>query len=269
MPSESFPSSRVPRSGGSAGEFVRGAGDFWRGLAFLIGHPRLWPLSAIPFVLNVCLFVFLYWLGWHFLSGWLGERFFGEGIWWRIIGWLISALYWIVAFLVIIFAFVPLASLLAEPFNDLLSEKVERLYAGQGVDESFSVRGLVRGLTIGLGSTLRLTVLTLLLLALAMTLHVVPVIGSLLATAVAMAITIRFLSLQYTSYSMDRRAYSFARRREFLRRNRARTIGMGAMAAVLMVIPIVNALFIPVSAVAGTLLFCDAELNPDSPKRAD
>jgi len=252
------------------GEFVRGAGDFWRGLAFLIGHPRLWLLSAIPFVLNVCLFVLLYWLGWHFLGGWLGECFpSDEGIWWRIISWLISALYWIVAFLVIIFAFVPLASLLAEPFNDLLSEKVERLYTGQGVDEPFSVRSLIRGLTVGLGSTVRLTALTLLLLALAMTLHVVPVFGSLLATAAAMAITIRFLSLQYTSYSMDRRAYSFARRREFLRRNRARTIGMGAMAAVLMVIPIVNALFIPVSAVAGTLLFCDAELNPDSPKRAD
>ena len=162
--------------------------------------------------------------------------------------------------LVVIFAFVPVAVLIAQPFNDILSEKVERLYSGQPVDDAFSLRRFIRSLAIGFGSSLRLTVLTLLLLGCALTLNLIPVIGQVLATAASLAITIRFLSLEFTSYSMDRRDYTYAQRRAFLRSNRARTVGMGAMAACLMVIPIVNALFIPVSAVGGTLLFCDTEL---------
>ena len=57
---------------------------------------------------------------------------------------------------------------------------------------------------------------------------------------------------------MDRRLYSYAQRGEFQRRNRARTLGLGSMAFLIMLVPVLNALFIPVSAVAGTLLFCDA-----------
>lgn len=40
------------------------------------------------------------------------------------------------------------------------------------------------------------------------------------------------------------------------------------MAFAIMTVPVVNALFIPVSAIAGTLLFCDTEMgdpiHPDS-----
>jgi CysZ protein len=66
------------------------------------------------------------------------------------------------------------------------------------------------------------------------------------------------MSLQFTAYSMDRRFYTVAQRKAFQRHHRARTLGLGSMAFALMLVPVVNALFIPVAAVAGTMLFCDA-----------
>lgn len=241
-------------------EFFRGMGDVWRGFSYLMRHPRLLPWALIPFVLNILFFVLLSWGIWHFLGGWVDRHLLtGQGFWLSLLGWLVRALAWIVIGLVVVFTFVPLATLIAAPFNDVLSEKVEKLCAGAGVDQSFSLRALARVLASGLHSSLRLTLLTLILILCALPLHLLPGIGSALATAASVAITIRFLSLQFTAYSMDRRLYSYRQRRDFLRRHRARTIGLGTMAFLVMLVPGAGALFIPVSAVAGTLLFCDTQ----------
>jgi uncharacterized protein involved in cysteine biosynthesis len=118
-----------------------------------------------------------------------------------------------------------------------------------------------RAIAVGLASSLRLMLLMLGLLACVLPLHLIPVYGSLAATLASAAITIWFLSLQFTAYSMDRRFYSYAQRKDFLRENRARSVGLGTMAFLVMMVPVLNALFIPVSAVAGTLLFCDTALG--------
>ncbi|MCL5270540.1 MAG: EI24 domain-containing protein [bacterium] len=246
----------------AAAEFLRGVGDVWRGFAFLTGHPRLWPWAIIPFLLNIALFALLTAVGWHYADAWLDKVFFAtSSAWFAILGGVLAVLIWIVFLAAVVFLFVPLAALVAAPFNDVLSEKVERLYAGASVDEAFSLRALGRGIVVGLGSSLRLATLTLVLLAAALALNLIPSIGPPLAAAASAAVTIRFLVLEFTSYSMERRVYDWRGRRDFLRRNRARTIGLGCMAFVLMLVPVVNALFIPVSAVAGTLLFCDTELD--------
>ena len=252
----------------SASEFFRGVGDVWRGFAFLIGHPSLWLWALIPFLLNVALLGGLAWLGWHVVApyiehwfindhgfwmnllGWLAERPLPGGLRVADLGWFVDLFFWVVTVLVFSFIFVPLAALIAAPFNDFLSEKVERLYGGHCVNERFSMRTLARGIAVSLRNCFKLSLLTLTLLALALPLHLIPGVGSLLATAFSMAVTIRFVVLEYTSYSMDRRFYTFERQRDFLRRNRPRTIGLGVMAFVMIM-----------SAVAGTLLFCDTELN--------
>ncbi|HPK03133.1 MAG TPA: EI24 domain-containing protein [Candidatus Sumerlaeota bacterium] len=243
-------------------EFLRGAVDVWRGLRFLLGHPGLWIWALIPFTINVLLFAGVAWAVWHFAGGWLERAFFAQGGFWAdLFGYLLGALIWIALGLTTLFAFVPMAALIASPFNDVLSEKVEVIYGGGTVEESFSLKALWRGLRVGLATSLRLFWVTLLLFICTLPLHLAPVIGSAAAAVASAAITIRFLALEFTSYSMDRRYYDYARRREFLRRNRWRTLGLGTMAFVIMPVPLLNALFIPVSAVAGTLLFCDSELR--------
>jgi CysZ protein len=199
------------------------------------------------------------------MGNWLHDQIFSSGgFWLTMLGWLLGVLFWALLALAVVFCFVPMATFIATPFNDILSEKVERLYTGSSVD-AFSARGFVRALAIGLHSSLRIMLLTFGLLACAMLLNLIPGIGPALAAAASAAITIRFLALQFTAYSMDRRLFTYAQRREFLRRNRARTIGLGSMAFLVMLVPVLNALFIPVSAVAGTLLFCDTQRPPARP----
>lgn len=240
-------------------QFFQGVADVMRGAHFIFTRPALWIWALIPFLLNIALFTLLAWLIWHFAGGWINGRFTSHGFWLALAGWVLRLLVWLAFGLLVFFIFVPLASLIASPFNDVLSEKVERLYAGLAAGRGFSLGGMMKGMALSLHSSLRLTLVSIVLLGLALPLNLIPGFGSALWTAASAAITIRFLSLQFTAYSMDRRFYTYARRREFLRRHRARTIGLGAMAFVIMLVPVLNALFISVSAVAGTLLFCDTQ----------
>jgi CysZ protein len=246
---------------GSVSQFFAGAGDVWRGLGLLLGRPSLWIWAAIPFVLNLLLFAAIYWAAGQYAMPWLKEQFFSaEGSFWReALGYLVVALLWITLVLLTLFLFVPIASVVAAPFNDVLSEKVERICAGAGTDLSFSNQTLLKSLWVSFKTTVSLTARTLGLLACVLPLYLIPGIGSTLAAVAQTVITIRYLSLEYTSYSMDRRSYTYRERKAFLERNRPRTLGLGSMAFAIMLIPVANALFIPVSAIAGTLLFCEAE----------
>lgn len=242
--------------------FLDGVNDVFRGLGFLLRHPRLWIWAAIPFVLNVLIFAALIIFGWSWAHDLLSEHLFNrEALWWAALGWLAGIVFWLVSALMIWVCFVPLATLVASPFNDLLSEFTERIYRGSMIDEAFSFKALMRGLRVGLSTSLRLAFKTMFLLLCILPLHLIPVVGNILATALSIFVSVRYLALEFTSYSMDRRYWEYEQRQAFLKLNRPRTMGLGAMACFLMAVPVLNAMFIPVSAVAGTLLFCD--LSPE------
>jgi CysZ protein len=219
----------------------------------------------MPFVLCLLLYSLLIALGWHWIGGWIeGALVDREGLW-RWLGYLLWALFWIAALIVSVIAFVPVAAILASPFNDLLSERTERLYRGIEFNEPFSIRLLIRSLRIGIGGEIRRALTLGLLLLFALSLNLIPLVGQIAAATASTVFTVYYLSLEFTSFSMDRRHYDWPAKRGFLRRFRARSIGFGAAAFLIMMIPIVNALFIPVSAIAGTMLFCDTDLadRPD------
>ncbi len=233
-----------------------------RGLRFLAGRPRLWPLALMPFVLCTALYVLIIWLGWSWIGGWIGTALVeGDHWWWRWLGYLLWVVFWIVALGISALAFTPLAALIASPFNDLLSEKTEKLYRGVELEEPFSLRLLLRSLRVGLVGELKRSATLAVLLLLAMSLNLIPGFGQIAATVASTFFTVYYLSLEFTSFSMDRRLYTWNQKRGFLRRFRARSVGFGAAMFLVMMVPIVNAFFIPISAVAGTLLFCDTELK--------
>jgi CysZ protein len=246
---------------GSAGGFFLGVGEPWRALRFMVAHPSLWPYAILPFILCIVLYAGAIWAAWYFVAPWIESIFDSEAWGWEILEGALSVLFWVFVLILAAVLFVPIAALIANPFNDLLSEKTEKIYMNLSGDQPFSIRALIRALKVGLAGEIARTIKVSILLLLAMLLNFIPVIGSIAASIVTALITIKFLSLEFTSFSMDRRIYTWQQKQDFLRRFRSETFGFGAMAFGLMLIPGVNAFFIPVSAVAGTMLFCDTELR--------
>ena len=56
------------------------------------------------------------------------------------LGWLLGVILWLALFGLVLFSFVPMATLIASPFNDILSEKVERIFTAISEDRPYRAR---------------------------------------------------------------------------------------------------------------------------------
>lgn len=264
------PKALMRRGAGAAADFWRGAADPWRALRFLVVHPRLWIWAFIPFAMCLAIYFLIFYFGWSHFEGWLDHGMLhAPQVWRRVVAYALVVLFWVVGVIAAALAFIPVASLIANPFNDILSEKTELIYRG-APERPFSIGHMLRTLRIGLAGEVARFATVGFLLGLAWTLNFIPLLGPPTAAGASALITIMFVSLEYTSFSMDRRLYTWTMKKRFLRERRPRTLGFGAMTFLILMTPVVNALFIPVSAVAGTLLFCDTEIDGDeiaSPER--
>lgn len=146
-------------------------------------------------------------------------------------------------------------SLVASPFHDVLSRRVEAAVSG-GVVESSSpgIGGFLRDAAwVGLEEAKRLgSFLGVQAIAFAAGL-VVP--GAQLVTFPVMtALTILFLALDHASYALDRRGLSFRGKLAWSRRNLGAVAGYGAAAFLACSVPGLNVLAMPVLVTGGTLL---------------
>jgi uncharacterized protein involved in cysteine biosynthesis len=238
------------------------------GLRLLLRERRLWPLAALPVLLSAVAVVGAA----AAVAAWAGEihaftsSLFPSveaGAWyaWLWVGPLLALffvldvlLFAVVTALALAAAFV-LASLLASPFHDALSRRVEEIVTGR-VEELHEpgVRGVLRqGGRALREEARRLAYFAAVWLALGALGVLVP--GGQLVAGPALALfALLFLSLDYASYTLDRRGVRFAEKRRWLRRHFARALGFGGSALLLCAIPGLNLLALPVLVVAGTLL---------------
>jgi uncharacterized protein involved in cysteine biosynthesis len=170
-----------------------------------------------------------------------------------------------VAALILVAAYL-LASVLASPFHDALSARVERLLAASPPPAQASGPGaLVRDAARALVEELRrLLFLGALAVPLA-TLGVWVPPAQVLTAPLLLSLTLFFLPLDYASYCLDRRRLRFAEKRRFLIAQAPRTLGFGAAAFLACVVPGANFLAMPVLVVAGTLFALPARASV-SPK---
>ncbi|MDJ0869192.1 MAG: EI24 domain-containing protein [Myxococcota bacterium] len=163
------------------------------------------------------------------------------------------------------------ASILASPFLDLLSYRVESLRSGEVVDESSSgLLGMGTDVLRSMAQEMRRVVFFLIVVgSLSLVGFVIP--GAHLLTGPAIvAITIFFLPLDYASFTLDRRQLSFRQKREWLLANKPPVVGFGAAAFLICLVPGLNLLAMPMMVAGGTLLVLrHAPQGTDSARRAE
>ncbi len=237
---------------------VRGFFYPYRGLKFLLGRPRLLTYVIIPFGINTLLYgAFVWFVGSRF-GGWL-ERLLpqGDAWYWAALSVLLLTLFAAVLLLVVVYTFTLVGNLILAPFNDLLSEKVERVYTGATLEEPFSLgaltRDMARSLKAELGRVLFYGAGFLALLSL----NLVPGLGTAAYGVAVTLYTLFFLGWEYFDYSMERWRLTFGDKRKVAFRNGATFLGFGAGAALMLIIPLLNFVAIPVCVAGATLLFCD------------
>jgi CysZ protein len=244
--------------------FAQGVGLPFRGAGFLLSRPHLWSLVAIPLAINTILFCAVLFFGWSWfaehLRAWITTPQ-PEAAWYIRFGlgalaFMAKLFFWLVVLLLVYLVFTPMALIIAAPFNDRLAEHAERACGFVVEDERHTIGKVVgEALYVLVGECKRLAAFGLVFLLIFL-LNVIPVLGNALYPPIVFVWGCVSAAFEFASYPADRRHFPFRRKWAMVRCHPAFSLGFGCVTVLCLMIPFLNVLIVPVSAVAGTFLFC-------------
>lgn len=235
---------------------VHGAAFLLQGIR-LITRPGLKRFVLVPLLVNIVVFAGALWYGAARFAGFMTWMQSAVPDWLDWLQWLLWPVFVLALLIILFYSFTLIANLIAAPFNGLLAEKTEALLTGRSLADDDDLAGLVRKLPGTLLDETRKFLyaafwsIPFLIVAL-----VVPVVG----TAIWFLFTAWILALQYSDYPMGNNGLQFRDMRATLRRRRWLSLGFGAAAAGLTMIPVLNFIAMP-AAVAGATAMWVRELR--------
>ncbi len=234
----------------------------------LLRERRLWSLALVSMLLSLAAFaaaiafVVSYAAEIHAgVTGWIPTIEVAHWTAWLWVGpahlafAVIGALLFLVVAGACLVAATVVAGLLASPFHDVLSLRVERIVTGTGVHDTGSgPLGVLREGGRALREELRRVAFYLSVVgSLAGLGFLIP--GAHVVTGpLILGFTILFLPLDYASYALDRRRLSFAGKRRWVGSDIPVMLGFGSAAFLTYLVPGLNFVAMPVLVVGGTLL---------------
>lgn len=249
---------RHARTASSLRQWLNGLALPFRALGFLRRHRSLWPWAAAPAVVGVLLFgavvtgAVVY--ADDLLALWWAEPA-GDG-WWTVLlhaAW--SLLYVVLLLLGIASAYLVallLGGVIASPFNDALSVRVEQVVTGETAppEEVEMWTGVGRSLLSTLIVTLAYVVCAVPVLAL----NLLPGLGPIVATVLNTGLAAVFLSLEYADVAFARYGLTWREKLRLLNTHRSLALGFGLSTSALLWLPGINLVVMPVAVTGGTIL---------------
>jgi CysZ protein len=201
-------------------------------------------------------------------GGWAATRLYdvvSDAVWarpsgaWLVLWYPLQVLVAASVALGALFAVLVAQAIFTAPWNDALSERVERLRTGRE-GPALTVRAVLddvgRTIRIELGKVGLYAVVMLPLFVLS---WLLPVVGQVIFAVAGWIGTALFLAFDYMDWPMARRGWGLRRRLAFIRADPWTAIGFGTGCWVMLFIPIVNVLFVPAAVLGGTTLLLDLE----------
>lgn len=229
------------------GELTGGVIDGIRGASFLVRHPRLWIWVALPAVI-IGLLV------WALIGALLtfGHRLTGH-IPWHWAEHLLQAVLGILLAIASVSLILSMAALIAGPFNEILSEAIEEQVTGVP-SPKFKLGHFLHDLAVGAIHAIRRIVVYLLTMGVLLLIGlVVPVAGTLVTAIGGWLATARFASYDAYDAVYSRQRLSYRAKLASLDRHIWRTMGLGAVMALAMIVPGLNLLALSIGAAGATL----------------
>lgn len=244
----------------AVGNFSRGLLHPFRAFGFIRRQPRLYPYVVIPFTINLAVFSLAVFLGLRFFNQ-LAVDFIPQGDAWYWI--FLHYATWVVAVLLtmvlVFFSFTAVGSLIASPFNDILSERTEEILSGVRNDEPFVFRVFLQDLKRTLFDESKKILLFVLGMIFLLGLNLLPGIGSALYGVLSVLWTIFFLVVEYTGYVFGRKHLGFKDQRRFILGHKLLLLGFGSGLLAILAIPFLQFCAIPLGVVGATRIYFETQ----------
>jgi CysZ protein len=231
----------------------------WR---FLSRNKGLYKYILLPLFINIVVFgAGGYWgvsLLHDFIAGFLPES---QAWYWAWLSYILTFVVTIAVLVLAFFSFTVIGNIVAAPFNDLLSEQVEKRLTGRHLQVPADMPDqLVQAV-----KTVRVEVqkmfVFLLGLVILFAFNIVPVLGSVIYALLAAFWTILFLAAEYTGYVFSRKGLSFKEQRRIVLNNFGLMVGFGSGIFCVLAVPFVQFVSIPLGVVGATLLVHECGLD--------
>ncbi len=243
---------------------------------FLFKH-GLWVYALLPGIVSVVLLSALYygtisWLDVETLEASIKQGMADwDGWFWGSLQWLVDTIVGagaidflvITAFLIVFFFFGKyIVLIIAAPFMGPVSEKVEEIVRGHKIEiTSNFISDLWRGIRISIRNLIREFFFTFLFLFL----NFIPLIGSIAATVLTLAIQAYYAGFGNMDYTLERKKYGRKDSVRFVRKHSGLALGNGTVFLLLFAIPFlgwfVAPAFATIAATVATLKRIDETKN--------
>lgn len=255
-----------PEARGSA---VQGFMALPRGLLFLVKNPRLWPLSALPLLINLILYSAMAYVAVVHLLPWLVDALtptafpgflakFGDTLI-RIVRAIVYVFCVILMVVLGAVSFTGVGTVLAAPFNDFLSEAVEGVLRHQPSQRPFTLGNLMEDLARTVLAAAWKSAIVLVTFVVTLPMLLIPVVGAVLYTVLNGVVATWFMALEYVDLPMGRAGWTLPCRRRWAGQRRSALFGFGGAVYLTMLVPLLNFLLMPAAVAGGTMLFVELE----------
>ncbi len=246
----------------SANPIVRFTKGFlypFNSFAFMHHNRSLYKFAIIPFMINTLVFTLVVYFGFGYFQELVMSRLpQGDAWYWLILNYFVIIAAVLVIMVLVFFTFAVLGSLIASPFNDVLSEKTEMLLTGEKQDAVFKWRVFWQDtLRTLVSESKKIAIFVLGMLALLL-LHLMPVLGTALYPFLSVAWTVLFLVFEYNGYVFSRKHFTFGEQRRVVFKHAALMSGFGLGIFCVLAIPFLQFVCIPLGVVGAVRLLYDA-----------
>ena len=223
---------------------------FLQGLK-LIFKPGIKRYTLIPILLNIVLYVLLWWYAWGEIQAWVGAWLQSLSNNWSWLAYVLYPVIWLSMVLLTMYTFVIMSLLLASPFFGFLTQALQNQWQGKQA-ERVSFREILllvpRSISRELGKIMSfLPWLFAILLC-----YIIP--GVNLFTGFFWVLFLSWFNLvQFADYIFDNNSISFNQMKVVLKQNKVLSLSFGFTVTIFMMVPLLNILVIP-AAVAGAAL---------------
>lgn len=214
----------------------------------LILQPGLKRFVIIPLLINILLFIGLFFLAIHFFNEFNHWLILHLPSWLYWLGSLLWLIFFIGFFLAFLYTFTTLANFIAAPFNSILAEKVEWFLTGKSLAKQ-SALTLVKDIPRIITRQFSIIGFYLPRACLLLILFFIPLV-QLVAPVLWFVFNAWFMTLQYVDYPTDNHRIPLSKVRQRLQRKRWPALSFGVSVLLLTMVPLLNCFVMP-AAVAG------------------
>lgn len=234
---------------------LSGAQYFFEGVKML-ARPRIRRFVAIPLIINIILFAFMWYLGIHYFGDVTAWVFARVPTWLHWLTWILWILFFISTLIVMTYTFTIIANLISAPFNGLLSEEVEKMITGADKITEGGWSIIYKDMPRAIKRQLQFILYYIPGAIIGLVLFFIPVV-QVIAGVLWFFFNAWMMTMQYMDYPMDNHRVSFRDMRNLLGQKRMHSLSFGSVVMAATMIPIVNFIVMPAAVIGATLFWID------------